>query len=159
MEKDLRNYYQQQLSSPLLPFDKILCLDSIYHYNTRIAFLRQSYNLLRKGGKIGMTDIILVDYPRSSSSLQTFLNGILQSIVCKGCSIPRSNMVTRDQYISSLEEIGFKNIQITCIEDQVWGGFISFLDRHISSFGSLVRKEHWIPYKVWNEYDLIIYIP
>ncbi len=91
----------------------------MYHFSNRTLFLKQAHRVLKVGGKIGVTDIVLTSSP---SVWMHFLSWILR--------IPFHNWTTLKEYTRTLEEIGFQ-CQIECIESQVFPGLTRFiLDRH-----------------------------
>ena len=40
-------------------FDRLLCLEAMFHFPSRLAFLAQSADALRSGGRLAVTDILL----------------------------------------------------------------------------------------------------
>ena len=102
-------------------FDSILALDCAYHFSTRKLFLEQCFaRLCPETGRIALADICFE--PKGS------VFGLHTAFLwAKALSVPSANLVTRSQYCSQLECIGYNNIQIEDISDHVFPGFIAFL--------------------------------
>lgn len=100
----------------------IICKNSAYHFNTRKKFLQQSFQLLKLGGKIVLTDIVL-----NNSKKLNFYQKILLKIIFFKSQIPNENIVTLTKYIQILEDIGFKDINVECIEENVWKVYHQYL--------------------------------
>jgi len=99
-------------------FDNILALDCAYHFNPRREFLRQSFQRLAPGGSVAVADLCFSDPPRAV--LTFLLSGVLHVM-------PRSNMVTKEQYVQQMYEIGYENIGVEDITPFVFPGFRTFL--------------------------------
>lgn len=96
--------------------DRVLALDSAYHFPSRVGFFNRAVHALKYQGCLGLTDFICCD--NISMSNRLLLNGML-----KLSRIPRQNIVTRAQYIRELKEAGFRKIKIHDISEQVMLGF------------------------------------
>jgi len=108
------------LSSTTKPFDTILALDCAYHFNTRRRFLEQSYNKLSVGGSIALADICfssVVHDDRIRSLTRWTLRGLM----------PSHNMVSAEEYIAQMRQIGFKEVVLEDVSSDVFPGFIQFL--------------------------------
>ena len=108
-------------TSPLRQFDSILALDCAYHFSTRKLFLEQCFARLCAGsGRIALADICFEPNGGVFGLHTAFL-------WAKALSVPSANLITRSQYRSQLECIGYDSIQIEDISDHVFPGFIAFL--------------------------------
>lgn len=115
-------------------FTTILALDCAYHFHTRFDFLRQSYPRLAPGGRIALADICF------SSSPNRFLSSLFPTIRI----MPRENMITKEQYIRDLQEIGFVDISVEDITDWVFPGFQSFLGKQGGEWKWFGRMVGWL---------------
>jgi len=114
-------------SSQSSPYTAILALDCAYHFNTRSSFLRQSFHRLAQGGQIALADICF-----TPTALQTNLCHRLTSIrtlVRLSGLMPHSNMISTDQYVSEMWGIGYMDVQMEDISDDVFPAFTKFLKR------------------------------
>lgn len=117
-------YHHPTLDHPLDPssprcFDTILALDCAYHFNTRFAFLSQSFVKLLPGGRIALADICIdpsaLGYGKAW--LITSFFGLM----------PKQNMVSKEEYVSVMKKIGYVDAQLRDITEDVFPGFIRFL--------------------------------
>ncbi|GLB36207.1 putative protein with phoX homologous domain, present in p47phox and p40phox [Lyophyllum shimeji] len=101
-------------------FDRILALDCAYHFNTRNAFLRQALRKLAPGGRIALADIYFD--PRLVQSRRAWLISSLFKLM------PKRNMVSIDGYVAEMEEMGYVDVQVEDITQDVFPGFVHFLN-------------------------------
>ncbi|KAI9454004.1 S-adenosyl-L-methionine-dependent methyltransferase [Russula earlei] len=101
-------------------FESIVALDCAYHFDTREEFLRQSFQRLTPGGCIALADLCFSTPPGPMFTL--FLSRVLGIM-------PRSNMVTKEQYVRQMNDVGYKNIEMEDITPFVFPGFQLFLRR------------------------------
>jgi len=100
-------------------FDRVLALDCAYHFDTRNTFLRQALHKLAPGGRIALADICFD--PRVSRSRKAWLISSLFKLM------PKHNMVSIDGYVAEMEEMGYVDIQLEDITQDVFPGFVRFL--------------------------------
>lgn len=130
------------LSKQPFQVDHIFVLDAIYHFNTRSKFLCQSRNILKVGGRITFTDVALTT---CWNSYPPFIKLFLR-LFARIVQIPFQNLICLSDYELHLKEVGFQDIEIECIEQDVWGGFILFLDQHSKYFKEILPNSTWRPY-------------
>lgn len=111
-------------------FDAILALDCAYHFNTRRKFLLQSYERLRPGGRIALADICFDTAP---SSLVAF---ILSSIMR---AMPRANVQSKSEYVAGMESMGYTDVTMEDITEDVFPGFVRFLSTQKLAFRLLAK--------------------
>jgi hypothetical protein len=102
-------------------YTSILALDCAYHFDTRRIFLEQSFKCLVPGGRIALGDLC---FKTGTLSLSTRL------MVAVMGSVPRENITTDDQYVATLQSIGFVDVVVEDITEDVFPGFIAFLRGH-----------------------------
>jgi len=84
-------------------FDKIFAIESFCHsYFNLLNIFREMYRILKQGGKLVMSDGILLRQPRNKQE-QKWLNNF-----CKGWHV--DTLYTVKEVINDFEEAGFKNI-------------------------------------------------
>jgi len=118
-------------------FDKILSLDSAYHYHPRRQFFASAYQLLKIGGCLALTDIILTADTPPIWRRWLFQQGAILA------NIPPENMVTLTEYYTQLADIGFKNIHLIPIEAHVFRGFSHFMAGHWLRHGWYTLHRGW----------------
>ncbi|KAG6911918.1 hypothetical protein DXG01_000165 [Tephrocybe rancida] len=119
-------------SSPKL-FDRILALDCAYHFNTRCDFLRQAYPKLAPGGRIALADICF-----DARMLQSRRLWFLASVVRL---LPAHNIVSGEDYVSQMKEMGYVDVELEDISAYVFPGFVRFLKARGLGWS-------WLPSKV-----------
>lgn len=102
-----------------LPFDSILALDCAYHFNTRRRFLKQSFQNLAVDGHIALADICF-----SPAALQSWRTKILTLILG---IMPKENIISTDDYVSQMHEIGYEDVVLQDITGSVFPSFSAFL--------------------------------
>eukprot|EP00163_Fabomonas_tropica_P010314 TRINITY_DN2040_c0_g4_i1.p1 TRINITY_DN2040_c0_g4~~TRINITY_DN2040_c0_g4_i1.p1 ORF type:complete len:337 (-),score=33.54 TRINITY_DN2040_c0_g4_i1:711-1721(-) len=121
-------------------FDKVLSLDSAYHYRTREAFFHQAFRVLRSGGILAIADMVPQQLPTS------FIAKTACDLLAEFSLVPKENLYDMDTYIKKLEQAGFVDIQLECVEDMVFEGFADFVERHHSEFAAVTNPIHWGKY-------------
>jgi len=97
-------------------FDVVICVEAAFHFETREEFLRQSWRVLKPGGHLILSDI-LVTRP--------------------SVEIPDENVVSRAEYEGLFEDAGFATPRIVSCRDRTW---VPFRRRY---FWNLVRILEW----------------
>ena len=118
-------------------FNKVLALDSAYHFQPREQFFRQSYQLLKSGGRLALTDLALAQFPRNNISYA------MLHLAAFAAAIPPANLLSIAAYRQQLEQVGFVNIQIQPIEAQVFAGFAHFIARHARTYLLIWPRLSW----------------
>lgn len=103
--------------SPYSPqrFDSILALDCAYHFRTRKLFLEQSFARLSPGGSIALADMCFADSHRIKILTRVF------------GTVPAENVISKEDYIKQMQEIGYVDVILEDISDDVFPGFVRFL--------------------------------
>ncbi|KAJ3500401.1 hypothetical protein NLJ89_g9811 [Agrocybe chaxingu] len=117
-------YDGSTVNHPLSPsaagaFDSILALDCAYHLHTRRRFLEQSFAKLAPRGTIALADVCF-----SSAALVTRWTKIVTSVLRM---MPPSNLISDEEYVAQMKEIGFIDVTLEDITPDVFPGFIAFL--------------------------------
>ena len=117
-------------------YSTILALDCAYHFDTRHDFLSQSFEHLSRGGKIALADICFSNVP---SPLVRYALGLLGVM-------PTANIMTGQEYRRAMEKIGYIDVTLVDISDDVFPGFMHFLSKRgllwklfVGLFGMLVK--------------------
>ncbi|KAJ7786386.1 S-adenosyl-L-methionine-dependent methyltransferase [Mycena metata] len=106
-------------SSEQPKFDTILALDCAYHFKPRAEFLRQAYHRLNPGGSLALADICF-----APGALETRWTRFVTTILGL---MPAENMISTDEYVAQMREIGFRDVKLEDITEDVFPGFVSFL--------------------------------
>lgn len=89
-------------------FDSILCIEAAMHFETRQKFLEQSFRVLKSGGYLVLSDILLTSKERLTQ-LPMYHS-------------PDNHIATVDEYYQLLSDAGFSSIVIKDKSRDVWGG-------------------------------------
>ena len=109
---------------PANTFDRILALESAFHFDTRHDFFRHAWQLLKPGGRIVLADFIA----RPSVD---FVHRMARELGGAAWQIPRANLCSREQYEAGLQSCGFTKIDIQNVTEQVIEPFAKFIrDRY-----------------------------
>ncbi|KAF9569629.1 hypothetical protein CPC08DRAFT_2626 [Agrocybe pediades] len=119
-------YDGKDAKHPLSPscakeFDSILALDCAYHFNTRRRFLEQSYHKLAVGGSIALADICFLPSTPQKNRIRSWTRWTLRGLM------HAHNMVSTEEYVAQMQEIGYKEVIMEDISSDVFPGFIQFL--------------------------------
>ncbi|KAF9531983.1 S-adenosyl-L-methionine-dependent methyltransferase [Crepidotus variabilis] len=106
-------------SNSKVEFDTIIALDCAYHFQTRRLFLEQSFQKLAPGGSIALADICF-----SVTSIQPSYTRFLTTLLRL---MPTENKITIEEYEAQLREIGYTDVRVQDISQEVFPGFIRFL--------------------------------
>ena len=102
-------------------FDKVVGLECAFHFNTREAFFREAWRVLRPGGQLTLGDFIARD-----SGPLTLKQRIASFLGRRSWQIPAFNLYPVERYRLELERTGFRNIQIDNINNQVFDQFVRY---------------------------------
>ncbi|KAG5648042.1 hypothetical protein DXG03_007077 [Asterophora parasitica] len=116
---------QASPSHPLGPsstvkYNGILALDCAYHFNTRWTFLEQSLEKLASGGRIALADICFDPDILKRSRTAWAASKLFQLM-------PKANMVSPKDYVARMMEMGYVDVQLEDISQDVFPGFVRFL--------------------------------
>ncbi len=100
-------------------FDKVIALESAFHFDTRLDFFREAKRLLRPGGKLVTADILSM--PGMTMSLSTRVM----------FQIPNRNLYSRDEYRRHLVELGFTSPKVYSIREHVFAPWAAALGRRM----------------------------
>lgn len=137
-----------------------MCLDAAYHFKSRRLWLEQVLKSgLKEGGTVVWTDILSAEEgeqgegfevvastsrpssPFPPSGLPRFL---LHWIILPLLSVPSRNIVPISYLGASLVELGYEDIEIEDISEDVFPGFAKFLgEREELSWRVMSRLVRW----------------
>lgn len=92
-------------------FTHIVCVEAAFHFDTRLEFLREAARLLKPGGTLVLTDLLLHD--EAQDLLPDWL--------------PANHVPTLDAYHHTIRRAGFSTVDITDITSQGVTSYLRFM--------------------------------
>jgi MPBQ/MSBQ methyltransferase len=90
-------------------FDAVICVEAAFHFDTRDAFLGETLRILKPGGSLVLSDILLRDFV---------------ALLAEHSQVPRANFVTDiAAYRKRLENAGFHAVDVQDATDICLGEF------------------------------------
>lgn len=106
-------------------FSHILGIEGPAHFKTRTQFFSSANRVLKKGGELMLTDIIVGKKMRRWNPFHQFL----LRMGAKGWVVPMDNAVNEVQYRKQLEDAGFEIMFFKNIGDRVFPGYADSWDQ------------------------------
>jgi len=116
------------------PFDRVVAVDSAYHWNFQQQCFRDCFRVLRPGGVFAFTDFVVPDdKPRPQSVLQCVKIAVCRGLLALTWSAMGIHSLPMKRHRSMLEGAGFSIKTYDCVSNQVLGGFARHVNRWASS--------------------------
>ena len=107
-------------------FDKVMAIECALHFRTRTTFLEEAFRVLRPGGILAMTDIILSSAIDPGAHTQEELRDFLGADLKHICD---ENIYSAPTYAGILESVGFSPVSVDSIKDRTILYFARHLER------------------------------
>ena len=107
----LKQMDASRLSFRRKSFDLIISVEAVFHFDSRMDFIKRAFDVLKPGGILVFSDIITAN-----------------TECMKYCSIPRSNAISElSLYNQKITEVGFEILTQKNVTQNSWIRFIQFL--------------------------------
>jgi erythromycin 3''-O-methyltransferase len=107
-------------------FDRVVALESAFHFDTRQDFFREALRVLRPGGTLATADIALLGSERQELDEMEASMGMMAT----------GNWCDRDAYAQRMRDAGFTDVVVRPISDNVYPPLIEHLQRQLADLRS-----------------------
>ncbi|MDH3219641.1 MAG: methyltransferase domain-containing protein [Gammaproteobacteria bacterium] len=130
-----------------LPFDaaafnKLLVLESAFHFEPRDIFFNEAARVLEPRGRLTLADVVIRYSP----------SGVIANWIAKrGRALwqtPECNLYGRETYVAKLKTAGFEDINVVSIAAHVFAPFKKFARRRVLD-EEVRRRVHPLLRKIW----------
>ncbi len=123
-------------------YDSVVAVDCAYHFTpSRFAFFTSANRLLRAGGALGVSDMVLDVDPSDLSVLSlTWWRLLPLRLFMVFGGVPWANHTGLKRYLADLERAGFSVTSATDVSQQVFLGFANFVDRLTQSIPTALER-------------------
>lgn len=101
--------------------DKVVALESAFHFDTRERFFEEAARILKRGGRLATADCVphLGEHP----------SGLVNKLGWRRWGVPEANIYDREAYREKLAQKGFSQIEVESIRNHVFPGMHRYAEQ------------------------------
>lgn len=119
-------------------FDRIVCVDALYHLGARAPLLRAARTRLFAGGAFAFTDLVL-DGGKHGAGEGAALRRAALRVGAGLTGIAAAELRSTEDGLALLRDAGFDQVQVQRLDEAVLDGFCSFAQRQARRIGLAAR--------------------
>lgn len=146
---DLRVGSAIQIPFEAEKFDKVVALETAFHFPTREHFFQEAYRVLRPKGRLAITDILFLTKQRAPGSKKSMYGAMKTYLLRTLWQVPLENMYPSDVYMEKLLSAGFENIQIRSIREHVIKPFAVYANNRLKE-PAVMERIHPLVRLMWR---------
>lgn len=124
-------------------FDKIISIESAFHYPNRELFFRKCYHALKSEGMLFMVDIVKNKNCKYSGYLPNMIQNYYENYIFR---MPPENSIGIEEYYQQLIHSGFKSVYISDITEKTLQPFYQNFYKNVHKNKFFGLNIPWIDY-------------
>jgi SAM-dependent methyltransferase len=132
-------------------FDAVVCVDAAYHLNPRSAFLQGAFTLLRPGGRLAYTDLLLddaapPDIPSVAASAawkRPAWKRTLLRASARACGLSAAELPSPQAHLKALQALGYIEPSLRRLDVEVLDGFARHVRGQAQRHGLSAWQAAW----------------
>jgi erythromycin 3''-O-methyltransferase len=136
---------------PANAFDRVVALESAFHFSPRTAFFAEAFRVLKPGGTLATADVLPLGQARISDIRSRALSWIRDSV-------PEENWYSAATYGEKLRTAGFIDVNVESIRDRVFEPFRQDFLRRLRDPGLRRRMDPiytWFFDRRWSDQETL----
>lgn len=122
---------------PPASFERVVCVDAAYHLVPRETLYAQVARVLRPGGRLAFTDLVLGDVPLGRGQ-----RAVLRASA-RLCGLAADDLGCAAAAAERMQAAGFAGVDVQRLDEAVLGGFCAFIERQRVRIGTGSWQAGW----------------